>query len=460
MLVLETKSTVVTTFLAALVLLLASGAQAETVLFDDVFAPTKATGIDDLVVPGVGIFNVRFKTQVEASEIYGPFPGDLVTLPPFFGAPNSEAASTAINDALVATVPPAVTGVGEVDGSPGFDFYNIGAVAFICCTIPNDPMRPSLIVVRNVLEDRVQGTWLLDGERPLAWEGQVATWAVFTAIGSVCGNGVVDVGEQCDDGNTISGDGCNDICVTEPEIMCGNFVLENGEQCDDGNTTSGDGCSDICLIEEASCGNSVVEVGEQCDDGNTEAGDGCSAICTIEEAADLMVLFDDEAQPSKATGIENMVVPGVGTFDVTFDAFTTAEDVFGPFPGDDVQLPPFSNRAEVEIAVRAANSALNKPQFDALTVGEVDGLPGFAQYDVPDVSFVLEEGPISPSDSLITLRGSKADSPEWFLPGEFTWDWDQELLYAIYKPAPEPSAALLSVAAVGTLILLQRRRRR
>ncbi len=24
-----------------------------------------------------------------------------------------------------------------------------------------------------------------------------------------CGNGVVDVGEQCDDGNTVSGDGCS-----------------------------------------------------------------------------------------------------------------------------------------------------------------------------------------------------------------------------------------------------------
>ncbi|MFH2018847.1 MAG: DUF4215 domain-containing protein, partial [bacterium] len=31
----------------------------------------------------------------------------------------------------------------------------------------------------------------------------------------VCGNGVVDVGEQCDDGNVISGDGCSATCTTE-----------------------------------------------------------------------------------------------------------------------------------------------------------------------------------------------------------------------------------------------------
>ena len=27
-----------------------------------------------------------------------------------------------------------------------------------------------------------------------------------------CGNGVVDVGEECDDGNNNSGDGCSNTC--------------------------------------------------------------------------------------------------------------------------------------------------------------------------------------------------------------------------------------------------------
>jgi len=34
-------------------------------------------------------------------------------------------------------------------------------------------------------------------------------------IGPVCGNGVVESGEQCDDGNTNSGDGCSATCQTE-----------------------------------------------------------------------------------------------------------------------------------------------------------------------------------------------------------------------------------------------------
>ena len=31
--------------------------------------------------------------------------------------------------------------------------------------------------------------------------------------------------------------------------MCGNLVVEPGEECDDGNTSSGDGCDSLCQSE-------------------------------------------------------------------------------------------------------------------------------------------------------------------------------------------------------------------
>ncbi len=34
-------------------------------------------------------------------------------------------------------------------------------------------------------------------------------------VGAVCGNGVIESGEECDDGNTVSGDGCSATCQTE-----------------------------------------------------------------------------------------------------------------------------------------------------------------------------------------------------------------------------------------------------
>ena len=56
-------------------------------------------------------------------------------------------------------------------------------------------------------------------------------------------------GEQCDDGaNANPCDGCSDACLT---TGCGNGNLEAacGEQCDDQNTESGDGCSSTCQTE-------------------------------------------------------------------------------------------------------------------------------------------------------------------------------------------------------------------
>ena len=101
-----------------------------------------------------------------------------------------------------------------------------------------------------------------------------------------CGNGVTDVpaGEQCDDGNVISGDGCSATCQSEGSVDCGNGTVDSGEECDDGNTVSGDGCSSTCTVETpVACGNGTLDASEECDDGNNDAGDGCGPGCWIEE---------------------------------------------------------------------------------------------------------------------------------------------------------------------------------
>ena len=69
---------------------------------------------------------------------------------------------------------------------------------------------------------------------------------------------------------------CGDACVAG----CGNGVLEDGEECDDGDFDSGDGCDANCT--RTRCGNGVITAGEACDDGNAENGDGCSIFCENE----------------------------------------------------------------------------------------------------------------------------------------------------------------------------------
>jgi len=75
-----------------------------------------------------------------------------------------------------------------------------------------------------------------------------------TALGNLvplltCGNGVTGLGENCDDGNRTSGDGCSATCRTE---VCGNGFIDPGETCDDGNTVDGDDCPADCVIDACS----------------------------------------------------------------------------------------------------------------------------------------------------------------------------------------------------------------
>jgi len=78
-------------------------------------------------------------------------------------------------------------------------------------------------------------------------------------------------------------------------------VNTTGEECDDGNTGNGDGCNTSCKLEVVlapaapECGNGVIEAPEQCDDGNLLNLDGCSSVCELEEI--VTVKFFIKAKP-------------------------------------------------------------------------------------------------------------------------------------------------------------------
>ncbi len=150
----------------------------------------------------------------------------------------------------------------------------------------------------------VEGSEACDDGNEAAGDGCDAACAVeagFSCQGApsvcaiVCGDGVKGGDEDCDDGNTTPGDGCAADCLTEPgyacsgEIgqlsacaaVCGDGLVVGSETCDDSNAKDGDGCSAACQFE-ASCGNKVLEPGESCDDGNTTSGDKCSGACQVE----------------------------------------------------------------------------------------------------------------------------------------------------------------------------------
>jgi cysteine-rich repeat protein len=81
---------------------------------------------------------------------------------------------------------------------------------------------------------------------------------------AACGDGTVDTGEACDDGNTITETDadceyraicpiCNADCSAVLSLnggFCGDEIVDEGyEECDDGNDVLGDGCDGECLGE-------------------------------------------------------------------------------------------------------------------------------------------------------------------------------------------------------------------
>jgi len=92
---------------------------------------------------------------------------------------------------------------------------------------------------------------------------------------STCGDSCVAGPEACDDGNTTSGDGCSEFCVTESCYDCSGAASASGR----GGCTPSDCILDILCV---TCGNGCIDESETCDDGNTARGDGCDPSCAEE----------------------------------------------------------------------------------------------------------------------------------------------------------------------------------
>ena len=117
--------------------------------------------------------------------------------------------------------------VGDVDGNDDFDFM----------IRPRTGVDPSTVNSSCMLGVRYAD---FNGRAGAPWRyGSITGVPVQTDfVGNVDGNDDFDLGIFS----------CSALLLPPPQI-CGNGLLETGEQCDDGNTNSGDGCSSTCQIE-------------------------------------------------------------------------------------------------------------------------------------------------------------------------------------------------------------------
>jgi cysteine-rich repeat protein len=117
-------------------------------------------------------------------------------------------------------------------------------------------------------------------------------------VAARCGDGYLTGAEECDDGNTEDGDGCQATClpgcVVGEDDACASSECSVGT-CDLGSCISqpladGTECSTgVCragVCASPLCGNGDVDGDEACDDGNSVDGDGCDSDCKLSCATD------------------------------------------------------------------------------------------------------------------------------------------------------------------------------
>jgi fibro-slime domain-containing protein len=139
--------------------------------------------------------------------------------------------------------------------------------------------------------------------------GYWCTGAPSACVTSVCGNGMIEGDETCDDGSgngVFHGDGtgCSRTCRKEPNChdatghnqacaaVCGDGFVETGEACDDGNLIAGDGCSTTC----------AQEVGFVCTPTATSPTGACVAPGQTGPCLDLPVVYRDFKSEKEAGG--------------------------------------------------------------------------------------------------------------------------------------------------------------
>jgi cysteine-rich repeat protein len=163
-----------------------------------------------------------------------------------------------------------------------------------------------------------------------------------------CGDGVVDPGEQCDDGKRLDADGCDALCRVEPCFECAGVpsvcAPADGIPCDDGNA-----CTDDAHCLAGVCGGATPVADDMpCDDGDAcSLGDRCVAgscraasapTCGLCEACDHRFGCVGAIRPACSASSE--VGPAEGSLDLrtpTRGGHTLAWKWFGT---DSTEAPP------------------------------------------------------------------------------------------------------------------------
>ena len=132
--------------------------------------------------------------------------------------------------------------------------------------------------------------------------GVGGTYAIEGAIESVCGNGAIGGTEECDDGNTVSDDGCSNECIIELLTIeltldglcprsystpcsddCGAICTNESNDCQNTCDNEYDACYSQCdgnSYCEVECENIFLDCHSECWNNIMNCGDNCDTVCS------------------------------------------------------------------------------------------------------------------------------------------------------------------------------------